>query len=380
MDPLMNRLYPPSHFVDFGPATLQLETALAQLQRLEGHRSAVLRRGIREACPRCPGVYGMIDLHGDLVYVGKAKSLRARLQSYFRPRSRDRKAGQIIGQTRSLVWEASAHEFAALHRELELIRRWRPRFNVQGKPHQWQYTHVCLGRPPAPYAFLSCQPPRNVSAVFGPISAGRRAADAVRRLNDLFGLRDCPQSQTMIFADQAELFERELHPGCLRHELGTCLGPCAGACSRGDYTKQVRAAGAFLAGRDLTPLARLEQAMHEAAATENFERAATLRDKWKALAWLQRQLDHQRQANLMPTMLYPLTAHEGQPLCYVLHAGRAVAALPGDIGDHDPAAVRTLAAQRSRAGRLGDHVAGVLLLAAWFRKRPKEAERLVCVG
>jgi excinuclease ABC subunit C len=263
---------------------------------------------------------------------------------------------------------------------LELIRRWRPRFNVQGKPHQWQYTYVCLGRPPAPYAFLSRRPPRSVRAVFGPIPADRRAAEAVRRLNDLFGLRDCPQSQTMIFADQAELFDREHSPGCLRYELGTCLGPCAAACSRADYTKKVHAARAFLAGGDAAPLTRLEQAMQAASAAQDFERAAALRDKWKALAWLQRQLDHQRQANLMPTMLYPITAHDGRPLCYIVHAGRAVAALPGAAPEQNPAEVKTLAAHRSRTGRLGDHVAGVLLLAAWFRKRPQERERLVCVG
>src|SRR5439155_12043903 len=113
----------------------------------------------------------------------------------------------------------------------ELIRRWRPRFNVQGKPHQWQHTYVCVGRPPAPYVFLAHRPSAKAMASFGPILSGPRAREAVRRLNDWFQLRDCPQAQTMHFADQANLFAEEFAAGCLRHELGTCLGPCAAACS-----------------------------------------------------------------------------------------------------------------------------------------------------
>src|SRR5262249_22653609 len=148
-----------------------------------------------------PGVYGMVNAIGQLTYVGKAKNLRARLLSYFRPRSRDPKAGRIVHQARELVWETSTSEFAALLRELELIRRWQPRFNVQGQPLRRRRLYVCIGRRPAPYLHLSARPgPRGV-ACYGPIPASRRARAAVRHLNDLFRLRDCPQSQEMVFAD-----------------------------------------------------------------------------------------------------------------------------------------------------------------------------------
>src|SRR2546430_14042040 len=126
----MNRISTNAMFVAYGPHALHDGPQPPQLQRIDVKRSAVLRRGVRAGCPRQPGVYGMVNIHGDLIYVGKAKSLRARLLSYFRPRSRDRKAGRIVGQTRGLAWEPCPNEFAALHRELELIRRWRPRFNI----------------------------------------------------------------------------------------------------------------------------------------------------------------------------------------------------------------------------------------------------------
>ena len=348
-----------------------------QLQRVQGRRSAHLRRGIGAGCPRGPGVYGMIDQHGELVYVGKAKSLRGRLLSYFRPRSRERKASRIIGQTRSLVWESCHDEFAALHRELELIRRWRPRLNVQGQPHPWQHTYLCLGRSPPAYAFLSARPPARALAAFGPIPAGLRARNAVRRLNDWFQLRDCPQAQTMAFADEGDLFPMERSPGCLRHELGTCLGPCAAACSRAAYAAKVHAARDFLAGRDTGLLSDLRRAMDEAAARQLYERAAVLRDKLTALAWLEQHLQQRRQANAMPPTLYPVVGHAGLTAWYVLHGGRAVAALPAcDFSEATRTAIASLAADRVRCSRPADQVAGVLLLAAWFRKYPGEQQRL----
>jgi excinuclease ABC subunit C len=379
----VEHLFTEPRFAGFGPCALDPGLTELALHQVHGKRSSQLRKAVRGACPRLPGVYGMIDQHGDLVYVGKAKKLRARLLSYFRPRSRDRKAGRIVGQTRSLVWEAGPDEFAALHRELELIRRWRPRFNVAGKPHQGQHTYVCLGRAPAPYAYLVRRPPARAVATFGPIRAGPRAAEAVRRLNDWFRLRDCPQAQAMIFADEADLFPGDRAAGCLRLELATCLGPCAGACTRDAYAKRVRAARRFLTGEDMTPLAELEAAMRAASVAQVFERAAVLRDKLAALEWLHRQLEQMRDAATMGTMVYPLAGAGGQILWYVLHAGRAVATVAAP--ETPPTAewcahLRDRVLAHTRRARLGDQVAGIQLLAAWFRKHPEERGRLWPLG
>jgi excinuclease ABC subunit C len=323
----------------------------------------------------------MLDIYGELIYIGKAKNLRARLLSYFRPRSRDAKAGRVVSQTHSIIWEASADEFAALHRELELIRRWRPRFNVQGKPRRWQHTYVCLGRSPAPYAFLARRPPARLLACFGPILAGRRAREAVRRLNDWFRLRDCPQKQVMVFADQAELFAVEHTPGCMRLELNTCLGPCAAACSRVDYTVQVQAAGMFLAGEDATPLLTLERHMQEASAVQQFERAAVLRDKLASLSWLHQQLDQLRQARTMEPMVYPVAGHDGMLRWYLIHRGWAVAAALAPVDAESAAAtLRQLLAAAPTSVNGGEHLAGILLAAAWFRRYPQERARLMTLA
>lgn len=367
----MKRLFSASAFVDFGPC--QLRGLTPTLVRCDGERPSVLRRGVRERCPRSAGVYGMLDWHGDLVYVGKAKNLRARLLTYFRPKSRDPKAGRIVSQARALVWEACADEFAALHRELELIRRWRPRLNVLGKPHQSQHTFVCLGRAPAPYAFLAKRPPARTLAAFGPVLAGARASDAVRQVNNWFQLRDCPKSQPLHFAEEEGLFPHDGEPGCLRFALKTCIGPCIAACSRQGYAARVRAARAFLAGEDQTPLAELHQAMMEASHAMQFERAALLRDKWSALSHLHHQLDRLRQANARGTELYPVASGDGTTTWYVLHAGRAIAGLA-----NEPTAEQAARLVRARQGvaTLADQVAQILLLSAWFRRQAGEVSRV----
>src|SRR5262245_689006 len=252
-------------FADFGPSAFACAAEASRIATVHGRRSSQLRSEVRRLCPRKPGVYGMVYANGELIYVGKAKSLRARLLSYFRPKSRDRRSTRILRHTRTIVWESATSEFAALLRELELIRRWRPRANVQGQPLRRRLAYVCIGRTPAPYVFLSRRPPASIVVRFGPVSTGPRAQEAVRRLNDLFRLRDCPQPQEMIFAEDAELFPGPRTAGCLRHEIGTCLGPCAALCSRSDYDGRVRAATAFLAGGDDKSLAKIEAEMTAAA-------------------------------------------------------------------------------------------------------------------
>jgi excinuclease ABC subunit C len=369
-------------FAGFGPDGLDPTSPPPPLYRLKGRRPGVLRAGVRAECPRRPGVYGMLDAAGQLIYVGKARSLRTRLLSYFRPNSRDAKAGRIVQQTRSLLWEFAPSEFAALLRELELIRRWRPRFNVQGQPSRRRHTYVCLGRRPAPYVFLSSRPAANVLACFGPVPAGQRAREAVRRINDGFGLRDCPQKQAMVFADQGELFPEPRAAGCIRHEIGTCLGPCAAACSRTAYAGRVALARAFLEGRadPLTP--PLERDMAAASDALAFERAAELRDRLQVLQWLQGHLERLRRVRDGQSFVYPVAGPESAEVWYLIHQGRVTAARPApspETAARTAAMIEALYRRRLPPGAAlaGNEVDGVLLVAAWFRRYPEERARVL---
>ncbi len=387
----MTGLFPPGLFVDFGPSAYFTDPAVSRTSHTADGKVGKLRRQVRLLAPRQPGVYGMIDAHHELIYVGKAKSLRTRLLSYFRPRSRGRKAGKIIAHARRILWEVCPGEFASLLRELELIRRWRPRCNVQGQPLRRRQTFVCLGRRPAPNAFLAAAPPRTAASVFGPIPAGRWAAEAVRRLNDCFRLRDCPQAIEMIFPDQRELFvgettciapESATQPalGCLRLDLGTCLGPCTGTCTRDAYLRQLQAARAFLAGTDPGPLPMLQQQMAEAAQAQNYERAAAVRDRLAPLEWLASRLERLRYARQRLSFVYPVAGADGTQTWYLIHGARTLASLaaPTDAASKEHARRAIESAFRERASGLREayeHADGMMLVLAWFRKHREELKR-----
>ncbi len=374
----MKGLFARQAFTGFGPSFLASTDESPPTASVRGSRPGRLRAGVRLECPRLPGVYGMLNEAGELIYVGKAKCLRSRLLSYFRTKSRDPKAGRILKHTCVVAWEPAHGEFAALLRELELIRRWRPRFNVQGQPNRRRRTYVCVGREPAAYVFLSPKPPGTAFACFGPVPAGFHAHEAVRRLNDWFRLRDCSQSQKMIFADQGDLFPILRPAGCLRHEINACL-----ALRRGLYARRlfsaVRAAVRFLEGVDSGPLETLERDMQEAALAQAFERAALLRDKWQALRWLSGHLERVRLA-CRRSCVYPAVGRDGaRDHWHLIHNGSVRATAPAPRDDSGcAAAVKALA--NVYGGAIfappgPEEIDGVLLVAAWFRRHAAEKEK-----
>lgn len=375
----MPHLFADHRFRDFGPSEYLVDGAPLRATRVEGARPMALRAQVRLLAPKRPGIYGMIDAEEQLLYVGKAKDLRVRLQSYFRRKGRPPKAGRLIAQTRSIVWEVVPSEFAGLLRELELIRRWRPRFNVQGQPLRRRLTFVCLAKPPAPFLYLSRKITPRVQCAFGPIPAGKRAEEAVRRLNDWFQLRDCPEPQEMIFPDQQELFPQIRDPGCLRMDLNTCLGPCTGTCAREVYQLQVQKTRHFLTGNDLSLLQQIEAAMHEASRGEQFERAAELRDRWATLQWLTLRLERLRKAQQEMSFLYPSLGFDGESTWHLIHGARAIGtfATPTDADAIKRAREKITAVYRHRAGLLDgyEHADGMMIVMQWFRKYPQERAR-----
>jgi excinuclease ABC subunit C len=374
-------LFSRQRFTGFGLSSFNPSARVPSLCRVHAFGAARLRKLVRQQCPRRPGVYGMVDPRGELIYVGKAKCLRTRLATYFRPNSRDAKAGRILEHTAAIVWEYLPSEFAALLRELELIHRWRPRFNVHGQPGRYRRTYVCLGRQPAPHAFVACRPPAGAVAAFGPVPGGRRAGEAVRRLNDWFGLRDCPRSQAMVFADQGELFPVLRAAGCIRHEIGTCLGPCAAACTRAAYRESVKAARAFLDGTEAACLEQLERDMRAAADGQQFERAAALRDKLEPLRWLHEHLGRLRSAREQYSFIYPVRGHGGVAWWYLIRRGEVagVVAAPRSSPGQEAIASRIAAVygenRRWARPAASEAIDGILLVAAWFRRHAAELER-----
>ncbi|MEX2142929.1 MAG: GIY-YIG nuclease family protein [Pirellulales bacterium] len=375
----------PAHtqsFTGFGPCSLGLRlSGRAVEMQLAGSRREI-RRQLRECCTAAAGVYGMLDAHGRLIYVGKAKSLRRRLLSYFHAQAKDAKAGEIIAHTSRLVWERTPHELVALARELELIRRFLPRFNVQGRPDRFGRAYVCVGRAPAPYVFVADEPTRRADACYGPLRSRRRLAEAVRYLNQQFRLRDCPDRVPMVFRDQLSLFDDARAAQCARFDMETCLAPCAGGCSRSEYGVQVRAVQDFLDGGDSSLLEQLESRMIAAAEGRHYERAAMLRDVSASLDWLHGSLARLRVARRKFSFLYPVQAASGRTYWLAISRGQI------GYGAFAPHSDRTRRSWRKWLTRIyprpfqpqsigAEDVEMLLLVTSWFRRFPDELKRVL---
>lgn len=344
-------------------------------------RKLDLRARVRDQAPKQPGVYGMLDRENRLIYVGKSKSLRNRLLSYFNPAVAEEKAGRIIETTRRIVWEPLGSEFAALLREQQLIRRWTPRWNVQEIPKRQRPVYLCLGRGPAAYFFLSRLPPRDTLACEGPFHGAGRMSRAVDALNTFFRLRDCKNSTGFSFSNQLPLFELEQRAGCLRFEIGTCSGPCAAAVSLESYNGQITEARSFLDGFNDEPLVALQDQMERSARDLNFEHAAKLRDDWRAMKYLYRKLVWLADARNRYTFVYAVPGCEGDATWYLIRSGEICDAAAAPLCPNSYADVRPLVrrwrveADNETARGHGPYPHTLSLVASWFRKHKTELDR-----
>ena len=344
-----------------------------------GKSADELRKRVMQSCPRVPGVYGMLDRKGSLIYVGKSKSLRSRLLSYFAASNAREKGGRIIENARAIQWETQPSEFAALVREQHLIRRFSPRWNVQGVPERQRPVYLCLGRNPA-YFFLAAVPPPECIGVEGPFFGAARMRSAVDCLNKVFRLRDCSEKQLFHFAEQLQLFDLEHRPGCLRLEVGTCAGPCAAGCTRSEYDQQVNAAESFLDVLNHEPLIAMREQMRNASENRQYELAGRAHDTIKSLEYIDRKLLMLARARRRYTFIYAVPGYDGCGAWYLIHCGEIadVVAAPRDQQEYDLLQQKighwcAVTSERLPRGH-GQYPHTLQLVAAWFRKHRDELE------
>jgi excinuclease ABC subunit C len=183
----------------------------------------------------------------------------------------------------------------------------------------------------------------------------------------------------MHFADQAHLFPLDLRVQCLRGEIGTCLAPCAGNCTFSQYSAQLRAARAFLDGRDPAPLHRLLQQLDDAARFQQYERASRLRDTLDRLQYLWDQLAMLRTPPLPAQCIYPVLLGE-RPVWYLISSSEVLAATAAPTSNTASLeCVRQLDrvfagehAERSEVDRPAAQI-----VSSWFRMHPHEAATLL---
>lgn len=343
-------------------------------------RVADLLVQVRAEAPKGPGTYRFLGDAGTVLYVGKAKSLRTRLLSYFRAAFPKEKGARILRDSARLEWTPEPSEFAATLSELRQIKRLRPRFNVAMKRDARHYCFIKVTQGPAPRLLVV----RGAGSAdggryFGPFLGAERMREAVRELSDALGLRDCTHDGRMRFSDQGEIWPPPPRtPGCIRHEIGRCLGPCVAAPTAAEYRERLALALAFLDGTGDAPLAGLAARMAEAAEALAFERAAYWRDKHARLEGVRAQFERLRFAVESLTFSYHVPGADGGERVYLIRRGRVRREL-----DAPNAAELEAACDAVFASGLGGDAGGVpthevdelLLLTSWFSRFPEELAR-----
>lgn len=342
-------------------------------------RSSALRAQVRQNAEDRPGIYRMLGPRGELLYVGKSIRVRTRLLSYFRAHPGE-KAGKLIRDSRGITWEYVPNEFSALVREMRLIKRWRPRYNVEHKRKR-SFAFIKVTREPAPRVVPVTRVLPDGGTYYGPFPRPRSLALTLRELTHILGLRDCVAAVPMVFGDQLEIFKQGLTPRCLRAETASCLGPCCGGCDTQEYQARIEVARRFLEGKSEAPLHLIRQEMNRAATALEYEYAAMVRDRLTRLESLQRELVGFRGRVEGLSFVYRIPGFKGDDRIYLIRKGLVEEEIPHPRGKKNrEKTLRKIGEVYARppvqAGALTQEAASeILLVARWFRLRQEELLR-----
>ena len=223
--------------------------------------------------PSSPGVYRMLDAEGNVIYVGKARSLKARVSNYARLGGHTNRIARMIASTAGMEFVSVRTEAEALLLEANLIKRFRPRFNVLMRDDK-SFPYILIARDtPAPQIMKHRGARNRKGDYFGPFASAGAVNRTINMLERAFLLRSCSDS----------VFESRTRP-CLLHQIKRCSAPCTGEIALDDYGRLVDEAVRFLRGESQNVRLMYRQLMEEASSRLEFERAARFRDRLAALA------------------------------------------------------------------------------------------------
>jgi excinuclease ABC subunit C len=223
-----------------------------------------------------PGVYRMLDLKGEVIYVGKARNLKARVSNYTRLGGHTNRIARMISLTAAMEFVSTATESEALLLEANLIKRFHPTFNVSMRDDK-SFPYILISQEHEVPQIMKHRGSRNIKGhYFGPFASAGAVNRTINMLERAFLLRSCSDA----------MFESRTRP-CLLFQIKRCSGPCTGEISRENYRKLVDEAVRFLQGKTDAVQKQLGTLMEEASEALEFERAARYRDRLWALAHVQ---------------------------------------------------------------------------------------------
>src|SRR5665213_3588075 len=246
---------------------------ISESQPLKG--AAVIEAALT-TMPLSPGVYRMLDVRGDALYVGKARNLKKRVVAYTQPMRLDERLRRMVNETVAMEVITTHTEAEALLLEANLIKRLKPRFNIvlrDDKSYPWL---MLTDDHPYPQIAKHRGAQLRKASYWGPFASAWAVNQTVSAMQRVFLLRSCADT----------VFATRTRP-CLLHQIRRCSAPCVGRIDQADYGTLVAQAKAFLAGKSAFVQQELAAEMEAAAATLAFERAATIRDRIRGLTFVQ---------------------------------------------------------------------------------------------
>lgn len=240
----------------------------------EGPGPHVIRTHLK-TLPNRPGVYRMFDTKGDVLYVGKARSLRNRVSNYVRLGGHSNRIAAMISLTATMEFVTTETEAEALLLEANLIKKLRPRFNVSLRDDK-SFPYILIRKDHAVAQIVKHRGARShKGSYFGPFASAGAVNRTINALQKAFLLRSCADS----------IYENRTRP-CLLYQIKRCSAPCTGEIEPVPYNELVKEAEAFLNGKSKTVKADLARLMEEASERLDFESAARYRDRIQAMSFV----------------------------------------------------------------------------------------------
>jgi excinuclease ABC subunit C len=225
-----------------------------------------------DTLPARPGVYLLKDRHGKVIYVGKARSLRSRVRTYFRGGDERSQVAFLMQRVTDFDSLVTATEKEALILENNLIKQYKPRYNIRLKDDKSYVSVKVTVQDPWPRVLVTRKIVKDGSKYFGPYHSAYSVRETLDTLRKVIPLRTCSDA----------VFRNRSRP-CLEYQIRRCLAPCCLAVDRAEYEAHLREAMLLLAGKQVELIGQLRRRMLAAAEAERFEEAAHLRDRLRAI-------------------------------------------------------------------------------------------------
>lgn len=227
--------------------------------------------------PKKPGIYQYFDKNGRILYVGKAKNLKNRVSSYFNKNQENGKTRMLVRQIQDLKYIVVDNELDALLLENNLIKKYRPKYNIQLKDDK-TYPWICIKKEPFPRVFTTRRLIKDGSKYFGPYPSVKVVNTLLSFIRDVYPLRNCQ----LDLSD--EKIKQKKHKVCLEYHLGNCKGPCEGLESTETYQKYIEEIEHIIKGNLFQVIKQLKSEMTVAAEGLNFELAQELKEKIETIS------------------------------------------------------------------------------------------------